>query len=177
MQIFSLIPYSADNLPQVQITGEIERMENRLSVHYAVTGKINSILILTSSTFPSRRHDLWKATCFEFFLAVKDQPVYWEFNLSPSGDWNAYAMDAYRRIGFREETRIEAIQFKVENEAGGFGLRAEVDLNPLFGEEQILEAGITAVIQTRDRNESYWALVHPGSQADFHLRESFTVFL
>jgi hypothetical protein len=33
------------------------------------------------------------------------------------------------------------------------------------------------VIQTQDRHETYWALVHPQPQADFHLRDSFILEL
>jgi hypothetical protein len=157
----------------MEITGEIGRVENRLAIRYVVTGDVDSILFPFPSVAPARKHDLWQMTCFEFFLAVKDQTPYWEFNLSPSGDWNVYAMDAYRQIGFREETRIGRIQFKGQKEAGGFKLSANLDLTLLFQTDQVLEAGVTAVIQTKNGAQSFWALAHPGAQADFHLRDSF----
>jgi hypothetical protein len=116
-------------------------------------------------------------TCFEFFLAVKESPQYWEFNMSPSGDWNAYHMDAYRRIGFREEILIQQLPFQIQKDANNFLLRAEIDLSPILHPEQALDIGITAIIQTLDGNETYWALVHPAPQADFHLRESFIIGL
>jgi hypothetical protein len=40
-----------------------------------------------------------------------------------------------------------------------------------------LEIGITAIIQTTDSYETYWALTHPAPFADFHLRESFILAL
>lgn len=167
------------------ITGEIERVNNQLSVSYHVQADLENIMIPAPSTSPGRKDELWKATCFEFFLAVKGQSLYWEFNMSPSGDWNVYRMDAYRRVGFSEETSIQRLQFEVwnacversRNEAGILTLNAAADLSPLVQPTQSLEIGITAVIQTKDGYETYWALTHPAPYADFHLRESFTLAL
>lgn len=170
---FSLIPFPAPDIPEITITGTIARRENVLTVHYSLTGKIETILFPDRSALPARKDELWTATCFEFFLAIKDQPQYWEFNMSPSGDWNIYHMDAYRRVGFREETSIERFQFEVRKEPGSFSIDAVADLSPLIGNTTPLEAGITSVIQTRDGAETYWALAHPMPEADFHLRESF----
>jgi hypothetical protein len=177
VQTFRLLPYPASDLPKIAITGEIERMENQLSIRYDVTGEIDSILLPTPVNFPSREDDLWKATCFEFFIAIKDQPRYLEFNMSPSGDWNVYAMDAYRRIGFREETTIHQLPFEFKPLSASLSLDLSVDLTPLIHLQQKIQLGITAIIQTRNGNETYWALAHPGPNADFHLRESFVIKL
>lgn len=93
--------------------------------------------------------------------------------MSPSGDWNIYVMDAYRRIGFREETRIAKLSLGFKKQRQSYSIETSMDLSPMFPSNQILQLGITAVIQTLDGLESYWALAHPGQQADFHLRESF----
>ena len=177
MQTFSLIPYPASNLPQIQITGEFERMEKRPSIRYVVTGEIDSILIPAFSNSPARKHDLWRATCFEFFLAPKDQPEYWEFNLSPSGDWNVYVMDAYRQVNMREETGLTQLPFRFQQTGRELLLHISVDLPASLRAGEPVLAGITTIIQTKNGNESYWALAHPGTQADFHLRESFLIEL
>jgi hypothetical protein len=173
VQTFSLIPYPAGNLPKIEITGGINRADNQLSIRYEISGEVDSISFPDPSASLSRKDDLWKTTCFEFFLAVPNQPQYWEFNVSPSGDWNIYKMDAYRRVGFREEISIKQLAFQFELP----DLELSVDLNPLFPSTQPLQIGITAIIQTKDGNETYWALAHPGPQADFHLRESFILFM
>jgi hypothetical protein len=180
VQSFTLIPFRANDLPQIQIRGEIERIRNRLSIHYSVTGKLGSILLPSIAHLPFRKHDLWKATCFEFFIAFQDQPRYWEFNLSPSSDWNVYAMDAYRQVNMREETRFPQLPFEFVNTDGELSLDVSVDLSPILARDSILQIGITAIIQTQNGNETYWALSHPGAptaQADFHLRESFAIEL
>ncbi len=176
-QSFSLIPFPAQSIPELKITGNISRQSNLLAVHYSLSGNIENILLPVPTARPDRKDELWKATCFEFFLAIKNQPQYWEFNMSPSGDWNVYRMDAYRRIGFRGETSLQRLPFEVRNEEGVLTLSAAADLSPLFQQAQSLEMGITAVIQTKDGNETYWALVHPAPYADFHLRESFILVL
>ena len=179
-QPFSLIPFPAQNIPDITITGKISLQNDLLVLHYSLLGKIGNVLLPAASASPRRKNELWKTTCFEFFLAIKDQPGYWEFNMSPSGDWNVYRMDAYRRAGFREETSIQRLQLEAKREAGMFVLSAAIDLNPIFQHgfaSQLLEAGITAIIQTKDGDETYWALAHPAPYADFHLRESFTLAL
>ena len=172
-QSFSLIPIPDPNIPDITIQGKILRQNNLITIHYALRGKLENIFLPSPIVNPTRKEELWKNTYFEFFLAVKDSSGYWEFNLSPSGDWNSYRMDAYRRIGFREETLIQRLQLEMQKDTNGFLLAANVDLNSIIRVEQILEVGITAVIQTREKSESYWALVHPAPEADFHLRESF----
>ena len=176
-QSFSLICFPAAQIPDISITGHISLVKNTAHLHYSLTGSIEEILLPSVSINPGRKDDLWKSTCFEFFLAIKDHPQYWEFNLSPSGDWNVYHMDEYRRIGFREETSIHRLPFEFQKEAGELTLGARVDLNPLLQPNQFLVFGMTAVIQTLGHAETFWALAHPAPVADFHLRESFILEL
>ena len=176
-QAFSLIPFPAPAIPGITITGHISRQENLLAVRYLLTGTADEVFLPAPVEHPSRKSELWRWTCFEFFLARKGQPQYWEFNMSPSGDWNVYRMDAYRRVGFREETSIEHLPFEAQKEANTFVLNAVVDLGPLFQLDDLLEVAITAVIQTTNGTETYWALSHPVSHADFHWRESFILAL
>ena len=177
MPAFKLIPFPAEELPKINITGEIERKDNHLSIHYQISGEIDQILFPAQSASPSRKDDLWKATCFEFFIAIEDRPQYWEFNMSPSSDWNVYVMDAYRQVNMREETEFTELpfDFKVTNEI--ISLNMSVDLNSITQPKMDIDIGVTAIIQTKDGQETYWALSHPSQQADFHQRESFSLAL
>ena len=172
MQTFKLIPYPSGQIPNIDIIGEIERIENQLSIHYAVQGDIRNILLPSKAT-STRKDDLWKATCFEFFFAIPDLPEYWEANMSPLGAWNVYHMDAYRRIGFCEETKIQELPFDFRKADDKYLLDVSMHLSPVLQASQKIQVGITAIIQTTGGNETYWALTHLGAQADFHLRESF----
>ena len=176
-QTFSLIPFVDANLPDIKITGSISRKVNDLSIHFALTGNIENLTCSEPSAHPTRKDELWKSTCFEFFIASPNQPEYWEFNISPSGDWNIYHMDTYRRVGFRGETLIQQLPFSVQKETGCISVDATIDLSPIIQTENTIQVGITSIIQTKDGYETYWALTHPNPQADFHLRESFMIEL
>jgi hypothetical protein len=172
-QAHPLTPFPTSNIPGITLTGSVWFDNHLLAVRYRLAGKVEELL-MPSPTRPSRRRgELWKATCFEFFLACEGSPGYWEFNLSPSGDWNVYRMEAYRRIGFREEPAIGGLPFVFSREPDGYALDAAVDLSPILPPGQTLQINITAVLQTRDGTETYWALAHPGPEPDFHLREGF----
>lgn len=174
-QAFTLIPFPAADIPAISLTGELLLENHVLTLHYTLSGNKDLVLMPQLSQTPGRKDELWKETCFEFFLAVKDQPGYWEFNMSPSGDWNVYYMDAYRRIGFREETAISQLRFEFHKESNGYSLNASIDLTPLVSPGSELQMAIAAIIQTLNGEETYWALTHPAphAYADFHVRESF----
>jgi len=174
---FELVPHPDPGIPEIRITGRIERRGNILTVHYSVSGKIDEVLLPAPNPQPGRKEDLWLRTCFEFFLALPDQPQYWEFNFSPSGDWNAFRMDAYRRVGFREEELIQNPCLEIRNEIECFELEAVIDLNAILKSETQMLVGVTSVIQPRNGHETYWALTHPQPMADFHLRDSFILTL
>ena len=176
-QSFSLIPFPAFAIPDISVSGEISLQNNIVDLHYVLAGRLQDVLFPSTSMNPHRNDELWKLTCFEFFLAAQEQPQYWEFNMSPSGDWNIYHMDAYRRVGFREETSFSRLPFEVRKETDLFHVNALVDLDPILQPGQFLEFGIATIIQSTDGTETYWALTHPASFADFHLRESFILRL
>ncbi len=105
---FELLPFSGESSPQIKITGNITRKNNILTVRYLLSGKLEEILFPLSSTGPKRKFDLWKVTCCELFFAVKEAPAYWECNFSPSGHWNIYRMDAYRKSAFGRKRPFNA---------------------------------------------------------------------
>jgi len=82
-------------------------------------------------------------------------------------------MDEYRKIGFREEKAISQLPFEFKHFDDKLSLSLSMDLSAIAVFKNNLQISITAIIQTKDGNETYWALTHPGQQADFHLRESF----
>ena len=122
-----------------------------------------------------RRDELWKTTCFEFFIAIKHKPQYWEFNMSPSGDWNVYVMEGYRQVGMREEMCIKRFPLNVQKEADNLSLELAINLDPIITREKTIEVEIASIIQTLNGQETYWALVHPRPEADFHARAGFVL--
>jgi hypothetical protein len=170
---FSLQPFPSDEpVPKIEIIGKIDRHENQLDLCYQLLGNLQDLLIATTSDLPTRQDELWRETCFEFFLGIKNTSPYWEFNLSPSGNWNVYSFEKYR-LGMTSELAFTDLPFKIDRQSHQFTLSLEVNLETIGLTESTLEVGITAVIKQSDQRVTYWALTHPGSQADFHLRESF----
>lgn len=174
---FELIPFPDPGIPDIKITGSVLQKGSVLTVQYAMSGTIEDILFPRLNPQPGRKDGLWLATCFEFFLAFPDQPQYWEFNLSPSGDWNAYRMDAYRQISFQEEELIQSLHLEIKKSVDCYHLETVVDLHPLLKAENTLLLGVASIIQTLDGHETYWALTHSSPRADFHHRESFILAL
>ena len=121
-----------------------------------------------------RRDDLWEHTCFEAFLGLPDDPRYWELNVSPSGDWNLYRFSDYRQ---READQSLGSAPEVTLQPLGRGLRCTVEFDPCgFWPCSLVPAiGLTMVVEHTPGDLSFWALSHPGEQADFHDRRSFLV--
>jgi hypothetical protein len=176
-QTFSLQPFpSTKFFPNLKIAGNIARNINQLTISYTIEGDLKEIAIIAPSNAPSRQHELWEETCFEFFLGIKDSQRYWEFNLSPAGHWNVYLFHGYRQ-GMKEEIAFEKLPFIVQNQADILTLALNVDLDKIISPEQAIEVGITTVIKHIDNEVTYWALTHRGVEADFHLRDSFIIDL
>ena len=172
-QSFVLRPFPpASALPELKFNGSISRRSNTLAIRYALFGDRAKLVIPEPTDMPARKNGLWKETCFEFFLGVKNAQRYWEFNLSPAGHWNVYRFAAYRQ-GMHEELAFTSLPFSVQSQSDSLLLALELNVDKIVQVDQPLEVAISAVIIHRDAEVTYWALTHCGPQADFHRRDSF----
>jgi hypothetical protein len=181
-QFFSLVPFQEDIISHsFNIGGCIARSFNSLFIRYELLGELSEIVIPERAGMPIREGRLWDNTCFEFFVAIKGLPQYWEFNLSPSEDWNVFRFKGYRNKEhegeMEEEPFFSSLPFRTQREPESFLLELECNLDNFIREEQSLDIGISAVIKYRNNAFSYWAIAHCGSVPDFHLRESFIITL
>jgi hypothetical protein len=173
---FILQPFpSQDSISELKITGNISRADNNLNLNYQILGNLSQIKIPTATDNPQREDRLWETTCLEFFLAIKDSTQYWEFNLSPAKNWNVYRFSDYRE-NMTRETAINSLPFESDIQSNGLNLSLQLDLNSIISPQIKLLAAISAVIETQEQI-TYWALIHPDSTADFHLRDSFIIEL
>ena len=168
---FTLIPFTANTTPEIEITGAIARRNNRLEITYRLRGT-SQIIIPEAIDRPTRQYDLWEHTCFEFFLRLENSNKYWEFNLSPAGHWNVFRFPDYRQ-DIAEEMAFASLPFQVSQQANLLQLDLEVNLNKIIAGDRNLEVAITTVVEDKEQQLSYWALTHPGTEADFHHRDSF----
>jgi hypothetical protein len=174
MSNFSLHPFPDDRLlPTVEINGKIERDGGILSIEYQLIGDLTQLEIPLPAS-PIRKFELWEATCFEFFLGIPGDREYWEFNLSPAGDWNIFHLDDYRQ-GLRDELAFISLPFTVEQNVNSLVLGLEFDLSKIISVNQSIEISVTTVIKSAGGEISYWAVTHCGSEADFHRRDSFAI--
>ncbi len=142
----------------LQLIFELEDPEKRLNLPGAHIWQGDQV---------PREDGLWKETCFEMFLRPQGQKIYYEFNFSLLPAWNLYVFQDYREPQPPQRSEDFSLQSMNWN-----GNRLEISIQTpqaLGG----FEAGITAVLKEKKIPAHYYALVHLGPKADFHLAESF----
>ncbi len=122
----------------------------------------------------SRQERLWRHTCFEAFIQGEDAPAYLEYNFSPSGQWQVYAMTDYR-----QGAPLQAVPTPSLERLDTPGQLALSCVLPRAGlpPGNPLRLGLTAVIEAVDGGLSYWALCHPSDKPDFHHTRAFVLTL
>jgi hypothetical protein len=172
---FRLRPFDGQGIPaDLQLTGRVRREPERLQVRFLLAGPLPCVRLPAAVPHPMRRDGLWESTCLEFFLARKGQQGYREFNLSPSGDWNAYRLRGYR-TDLEPDPAIPLLRPRLQRSADRFSLDLRCAPPPGMEAGEPLEMAVCAVLELRDGRLSYWALHHPGDHPDFHHREGFRI--
>ena len=151
-----------------RIEVELARTGDGLSLTYSIFGDLDRVAVPPARD-AARTDGLWKQTCLEAFLAA--DPGYYEYNFSPSGQWAAYRFDAHR-----EGMRIAATPGPAIDWSAGEGMArlvATLRLPPdLTG-----RLGLSAIIEDKAGNRSFWALAHPSGAPDFHHAACFAASL
>ena len=152
------------------ISAKAERAaQGRLELTFILEGQLDQIRI--PGPAPSERVDgLWQHTCFEAFIMPAGGDAYYEINLSPSTRWAAYSFSSYRE-GMTPVLEDPGIASRSDGDR--LVLKASISGLP-EGEWQV---GLSAVIEAKDGNRSYWALNHPPGKPDFHHRDCFALRL
>jgi hypothetical protein len=149
------------------IAVELQRAPAMLRVRYELDADLARLRIPQAGTVrPGDK--LWQHTCFEIFLSMR-APAYEEFNLSPSGEWAAYAFSRYRERGSASH---KVKELRVDTTDAKLVLEAVVPLGP-----GPAKAALSAVIESSDGVLSYWALRHPPGRPDFHHFDAFALEL
>jgi hypothetical protein len=173
MNEFKLVPFQTqDLLPNIELSGRIDRQNEILSLEYQLQGDLDAIAIEPPAIIPSRKFELWTATCFEFFIGIPGNSEYWEFNLAPTSDWNVFHLDDYRQ-GLQNELAFTTLPFTIDRQKNSLLLTLTFDLSKIIPTEREIEISVTTVIESQQHQISYWALTHPETEADFHQRDSF----
>lgn len=153
---------------------EARRAGGRIELCYRLEGDRGALLLPARREDCGRRDELWKTTCFEAFVRPPDAPGYLELNLSPSGDWAAYAFTGYRE-GMAPALDVTPEPPVFDNVPGGAELTTAVSLFTL--PPGLWHVSLTAVIEEIGGRTSYWALRHPPGKPDFHHADGFVLEL
>lgn len=171
----NLVPFPGTNSPY-SIAGSAELSYSHLYITFNVLGPIRNLKKITEPAGPpQRKNDLWKTTCFEWFLKSADSPSYWECNLSPSGEWNLYKLDDYRK-NLQEEKLIKTYStFESSCHEKDYLLDCSFDLSPLALPSGKYRLSLSVVLENLDGEKSYWSLIHTQKQPDFHHPRHFVM--
>ena len=176
---FVLQPFEVtEQTAKLSLTAEVSRHQTLLSIVYTLSGDLKSVALEPVGQSQERCDRLWEKTCFEFFVMQGVAPAktspYWEFNLSPTGKWNVFALDGYRD-GLKEEPVFSEMPFTANVSSTEFQLTISVDISQVLPSSTPLRLGISSVVLLADGRETFWAVSHAPSQADFHHPDSFIV--
>lgn len=139
---------------------------------YILAGDPTRIVLPDPAETASRRHELWRRTCFEVFFATPGSSGYWEGNFSPTGDWNVYSFTDYRQ-GMTEEARLNQPLSQLVMAPGRLEFSCAVAIHGICRDSTELAVGIACVMLDTGGRVSYWAIDHCGPAPDFHDRRSF----
>lgn len=152
-------------------------MPGELSIEYRLEGDLRSVVWPVPNLCISRRHELWRQTCFELFFGIPGEDGYWEINLGPDGCWNLYRFTGYRQ-GMREDAAVDLLICRITRESNRFALSCRIDdFDRLVPDWQELEVGIAGMVMETTGAAGYWAIDHMEKSPDFHSRRSFLMAL
>jgi hypothetical protein len=147
----------------------------KLQLDYLVRGDIAQLLVPQAAQ-ADRQDELWQHTCAELFVATVNEDAYYEFNFSPSSQWAAYEFTGYRS-GMRSLLSAAPL-ITCRQTASELLLQVTVELPPTaVNVSGALELSLSMVIEETNAMRSYWSLIHPTPQPDFHQRAGFIVHL
>jgi hypothetical protein len=177
---FQLTPFQKETKQDISITGSVGLLSGELHIQYtlhqASHDTCSPVLWPPTKTKASRRDGIWQSTCMELFLSTPSMQRYWEYNFCPSGDWNIYQLSGYRS-NLQADASCRQPSITQRTQSGGYELAVITQLPPALIHQQELILAITAVVEQRNGQLSYWALQHGGSEADFHRRDGFQLRL
>lgn len=177
---YQLLPFASSGAVK-DLTCSLEIQAEHVFVEFCLTATLSDIIWPEhSASSPHREWDLWQHTCFECFIADTNKPAYYEINLSPSGNWNAYHFTDYRQ-GMEETSDIICNEIKLEQaNKNETRLWASLNLNRLNSNRPglwtSLDINLTGVVEDAQGNLNYFALKHADTGPDFHLRDTFRTY-
>lgn len=114
-----------------------------------------------------RKNELWKSTCFEFFLKSPISSEYWEFNFSLDGCYNQYHF-ADQRLGMEESDFFEIQKVCIESN--------QISIVMKWTQKDIWLMHPSAILKI-DSLTDFYGIKHPCDKPDFHHPSNFCIEL
>ena len=165
---FTLVPFqSADFIESVVCHLDTSDSDecSALSISYHLKGDLTRIKWPNEGDLNDEDKELWRNTCFEFFIGQESNSAYYEFNQSPSGNWAAFEFDDYRS-NMKQSNAVYANEFHISRDQGECHAVLAI---PAPGTSTIY-LGLALVIRDVDEHLHYFGLSHPDDAPDFHAR-------
>lgn len=135
------------------------------SITYHLTGDLQWVRWPDEEGLQHFCDELWRHTCFEYFIGVENKSSYCEFNQSPNGNWACYEFSNYRSRIIKSN-KYCASGFYISRDSHECYARLEV---PSYSTHSFF-LGISTVIRDIDDQLHYFAHSHPDNAPDFHDR-------
>ncbi len=155
---------------ELNIESTLTLNANKISLHFKISGAIKKYQFPQKEEL-KRASELWKATCFELFLANSKTQTYYEINISPTLHWNIYRLEVYRAepkefvvsseplIKSREDKEHYKIDFELACK--------ELDL------AEFDQYNLAVILLNKQNEREFWAVNPVGESPDFHDRRGF----
>ena len=165
----------------VEVSLEIK--QKRVNIEYRVTGEIDNYIFETfmesealmrlKSSSPIRANNLWKSTCFELFIAPKENLNYWELNISSSTKWNFYAFDSYKE-NMREERDISIPNIEIVQKENLYFISCEFNLREIIPKQS--NFNLAVILLDRNCVRHFYSINRKGGVVDFHDKKYWNSF-
>ncbi len=118
---------------------------------------------------------LWEHTCFEAFVEFEGVAGYFEYHVATSAQWASYSFASYREGMVKaEEFTLRSGSWRVTAHRIEVGATFEI---PKALRGRAMKVGLSAIVEEKTRQKSYWALRHPLGRPDFHHPDCFALTL
>jgi hypothetical protein len=148
--------------------------ERGLKLTYSLTGDLAGLRVASprEGVFAD---GLWKHTCFEAFLKPQGGSAYVELNLAPSRCWAAYAFQDTRQSTDWRPTASPLIEASRVGRALLLTAQVPSSMLGVAADAPVVLVGLSAVVESREGDLSWWALRHAPGRPDFHHPDAFAL--
>jgi hypothetical protein len=159
----------------LKITSDVIYLTNGdLQLRYYLQGQLDKLIIPLLSR-SEQKDNLWQQCCFEAFVCLKGETGYYEYNFSPSRQWGLYTFTDYREVASYQPQGVPKIEVTLIGQQLTLKVILPNRILPKNPTNKSIQIALSAVIETKQQQKSYWALHHPQDKPDFHIHSEDSV--